>query len=78
MSVRYEADEEPSVADLVNLVTKAGWELTEVPGTCELRPNASRTTCVVKATRGRYELYIAATFSKSESGTQLTVGFEPG
>jgi hypothetical protein len=78
VSVRYEADEAPSVADLVNLVTKAGWELAEAPGTCELRPNASRTTCVVKATRGRYELYIASTVSKSESGTQLTVVVEPG
>jgi hypothetical protein len=32
----------------------------------------------MKATRGRYELYIAARFSKYESGTQLTVLIEPG
>lgn len=78
VSVRYEADDEPSAAELVNLATKAGWELTEAPGTCERRPNASRSTCAMKATRGRYELYIAARFSKYESGTQLTVLIEPG
>lgn len=78
VSVRYEADEEPSAAELVDLVTKAGWELTAAPGTCERRPNASRAICVVKATRGRYELYIGATFSKQESWAQLTVVVEPG